>query len=413
MTIDSETPFEGAAGRTKKVRRTIAPPDGDERSVEVFQTLNVLEHPHLAHRALAGDLHDEVGEASIDISYVYHDPGRSLFALVIARADEAREIELRVDVLRRLDEEAELPPQYVRNFKVVYGAAELRAVADGPIDERRLEEEAVRLEAWAAALQQEDANLRASLREIEREELDPRTQDSGEIELDVFDISLDGGAPSPSAVPVGFGDLDVSPPDVVNDLDGSDVDEVEDEYSDVTDVRRLESIASMDNSALLMQSNLLHAKAVPGLDFWERVDTEFSLMGTDEGAEAFVSVDGEETLAFQDGVTRFEVKSKVLGGRPVVVFIVEDPSIRARRLAFVDPTDKDGRVSLRALIARPEVLLTVFDEGGHSRRAFYVHHRAAELSREILDRWPPGEAFDIAWERAVSKARQDPTSDRH
>ena len=114
--------YTGRAGRTRVERVRVFRAEGDPLEVEVFRVLNVEEHPELAGPALDGTLHRLSDGQHVDVPFVYHDPVRQHFVLVVPHAAHARELSERARLLEALmAEPADAVPEYVRRFEVVHG----------------------------------------------------------------------------------------------------------------------------------------------------------------------------------------------------------------------------------------------------------------------------------------------------
>jgi hypothetical protein len=114
-------------------------PNGQLLLCDVYRAVDASTDPELARRALAttpahvlnsargpdGELHP------IDISFVYHDPDRRIFALVLPHALRYRELRERGELFIALGEETSVPiPRYVLDFAVVYGPDGLAALLE-------------------------------------------------------------------------------------------------------------------------------------------------------------------------------------------------------------------------------------------------------------------------------------------
>ncbi|MCS6799074.1 MAG: hypothetical protein NZ898_11185 [Myxococcota bacterium] len=152
--------YEGAAGRTC-VQRVLVP-DGDGlRAVEVPVCVNAATHPELAAAAISGTLHRLDDGLELALPFVFHDPGSCRFALVLPASLAHRELEERARLLERLASDGVDVPPYVREARVVVGAAGLRAY---------LEEPPGGLQAARVALETRQADLVRLQRELAEQE---------------------------------------------------------------------------------------------------------------------------------------------------------------------------------------------------------------------------------------------------
>ncbi|MEZ4286678.1 MAG: hypothetical protein R3A47_00720 [Polyangiales bacterium] len=248
--------YRGEAGRT----RTESARCSDGSVVAVYRVLNVAEHPHLRHLALNGEL-NAAGIDPRSAHFLYHDPDQQFAALVLTVAQRPDEILLRIEQLSQFLDEADRTPRYLSSFSVVYGVDELR-----------------------------DALRRRS----ERDALSDK-----EIELDIFDIAVDGVSSITSALPLGIDDDELSELGDVDDLDERDVESDEIGVSERVEVPLATGQRFRFNSGFALQTHD-RPTAVPPVDFWKRTAKEFAAVAADRATWFFVSVEGDESLAFQE-----------------------------------------------------------------------------------------------------------------
>lgn len=124
-----EPPYAGAAGQTRVEVAQLSLPSGQAVSVQVHRVVNVATDPHLGTPALAGILHRyDVGfELGLAVEFVYHDPTKRRFALVVPDSLRHEELRLRAKLLEQIAEDASNPaPAYVRDATTVVGVQALR-----------------------------------------------------------------------------------------------------------------------------------------------------------------------------------------------------------------------------------------------------------------------------------------------
>lgn len=135
----AEAPFHGALAATR--RRSVRVRSANALvSVEVYVAINADTDPELGRLARgerATGLHALMvaGEPlELAVPFIYHEPCRRLFALVVPPALRHRELDERIELYRQLQlEPADAPiPRYVLEAEVVIGAAGLRALRDRP-----------------------------------------------------------------------------------------------------------------------------------------------------------------------------------------------------------------------------------------------------------------------------------------
>jgi HEAT repeats len=131
------SPFRGPLGATRS--RAVRVRSGDALiSVEVYVSIDADRDPELGRRArgeLTAPLHALMvaGEAiELAVPFLYHEPSRALFALVLPASLRHRELDERIELYRQLQAEpADAPiPDYVLRAEIAIGAAGLRALRD-------------------------------------------------------------------------------------------------------------------------------------------------------------------------------------------------------------------------------------------------------------------------------------------
>lgn len=160
----ADPPYTGTLGSTRREVVFVPTPEGGARRVEIIRGVNAATDPPLARQALDGTLHRHA-EHDLAVPFVFHDPAARRFALVIPTGLAHQELSLRGDLLARLSSDTSEPiPAYVREARVVLGAAGLRAWLDTP-DERSTRddlaarEERLRRRAEDVTRRESDAQL--------------------------------------------------------------------------------------------------------------------------------------------------------------------------------------------------------------------------------------------------------------
>lgn len=125
--------YDGREGQTRRERVHVPRPGGGLETAEVHRVVNVATDPRLRARALDGTLHRLDSGQLLACSFVYHDPARFQFVLVVPPTLAHRTLAERAELLRRLadDTEHRVPP-YVERAEVVVGAEGLRAWLEVP-----------------------------------------------------------------------------------------------------------------------------------------------------------------------------------------------------------------------------------------------------------------------------------------
>src|SRR5690606_6944979 len=125
--------YAGEAGRTTTEAVHLLEADGSARTRLVHTVVNVATDPKLGEAARAGVLNDEPGGVPLAVPFVYHDPTRSQFALVVPEALRHRALDERSALWDRIAEETECAvPRYVLACPVVIGARGLCAFLGVP-----------------------------------------------------------------------------------------------------------------------------------------------------------------------------------------------------------------------------------------------------------------------------------------
>jgi hypothetical protein len=171
--------YRGAPGKTQTTTVHVAGARGELIAAQVHTTIEASD-AELVERFHAEEFGLNVIQVpggtpvKVAVPVLYHDPAAELFVLVLDERDRHRELDERIRLYERLRADEAPIPAYVKEFVVVYGAAQLRAHVA-----RRAEEAAER-----ARGAQVDA-LRA--------ELDQRGRDLDEVHGTVADLRAELG----------------------------------------------------------------------------------------------------------------------------------------------------------------------------------------------------------------------------
>ena len=172
--------YLGRAGTTRRRNVHFACPCGALVSVEVYRSIDANSEPELAQRLIAEDLDlntsrcPETGELHIINSpVIYHAPDNRLFILVIPDALRHREPEERTLLAAEIAEDTGVDvPAYVREYRVVYGAAglnrHLEEQAEEAMQATRGAEMAQQLEMTERELEKQRETMAAQQAEFER-----------------------------------------------------------------------------------------------------------------------------------------------------------------------------------------------------------------------------------------------------
>jgi len=115
--------YQGQFAGTTRAKRAVTTPRGETIEAEMVVCINAETDPELIERLESGDLNP------VPIPVMVHAPTVPMLVLVVPRAEEARQIDLRLEILEALQAEATQPPSYVLDFRTVvapFGPRELR-----------------------------------------------------------------------------------------------------------------------------------------------------------------------------------------------------------------------------------------------------------------------------------------------
>lgn len=177
--------YEGVSGRTRTEMVQVWMPDGQIRALPVYVGVDAQQDPALAALARSGHLHDVEEGVSLAMPFVYHDPERRLFLLVVPEGLRHRALSARAELLAAIAGDSEYAvPEYVRDVEVVIGTAELNARLSGTQPSRASSPSDVHLDAARArALREKERELARRERLLAARELALRTAvDDSELE---------------------------------------------------------------------------------------------------------------------------------------------------------------------------------------------------------------------------------------
>jgi len=174
--------YQGTLGKTGTERVRYSCPCGGTHSVDVYRSIDVHANPELAERILSTDAESYLnafrcgrsGEHHmIHVPVAYHAPETEVFVLVVPESRRHREIESRIDLLSQMSDDDEAPmPRYVRDFRVVFGPAELKAFledqAETALAQVRGAEARQELERRGIEIEEQQRGIAAQKAEIDR-----------------------------------------------------------------------------------------------------------------------------------------------------------------------------------------------------------------------------------------------------
>ncbi len=196
----SENAYSGPLGRTQQSLVHVTSPTGELVATQLYTAIDVVEDPELAERMYSDDLDTALNVVVFDgservrvaVPVLYHDPAAELMVLVLDPSQRHRELDERIRIYERLRDEQVAIPRYVKEFAVVFGAAELRAHlerrAQEALDRTRLDEMSRDQRRWSD-ISARETELEHGRIEVERKlrELERRS-----LELDVSKADLAG-----------------------------------------------------------------------------------------------------------------------------------------------------------------------------------------------------------------------------
>jgi len=188
----SQSAYKGAIGQTQTKLVHITNARGDLIATTVHTTVDAVSDPELVERLYAGTINtirlDGQSAHDVALPIVYHDPAAEVFVLVLGDSHRHREIEERIDLLKRLREDDVPIPAYVKDFAVVFGGKGLRAylelkaqqVLSSRADSKETEKKKLEL-------QNREAELERMRQELEHMKADVKRK-QGEHEITVAEF---------------------------------------------------------------------------------------------------------------------------------------------------------------------------------------------------------------------------------
>lgn len=198
--------YEGRAGLPHTDSILVPNPDGALRPVQVQRVVHAQLTPELMAPALEGRLHHISPQQKLSLSFVWHDPHKQLFVLVVPDSIQHEELRERARLYDKLadDNESEIPP-YVRNFRVAVGFDALRALlqekpaAVTQLDDNDFEEVPSATLTEGLSLQPIESTSEISIDDLSDDITDGDIEDLEEADLE--DITSVGRLGSPTDRP--------------------------------------------------------------------------------------------------------------------------------------------------------------------------------------------------------------------
>lgn len=163
--LHREAPYEGLSGQTHAELLHYSCACGAIFPLNVLRSVNVSTDRELAEAAVAGTLnHSQCPSCSrqihVDIPYVLHHPSEERFVLVIPENQRHRELEIRGEFLKGLNEATTTAiPRYVMEYQVVFGTEGLRDSLSRPPGHVLVREELMNLKAEVEERERQTAEV--------------------------------------------------------------------------------------------------------------------------------------------------------------------------------------------------------------------------------------------------------------
>lgn len=110
---------------------------GDVFRAEVYRCINITRDPQLAQQLISGALYqvaDPAGEQPYELAFPirYHDEKKRVFALILPEELRHQEFKLRAELLQEFSQVQGVLPDYIREFRTIYGVAQLAELGEKP-----------------------------------------------------------------------------------------------------------------------------------------------------------------------------------------------------------------------------------------------------------------------------------------
>jgi hypothetical protein len=127
-----EEKYQGLIGKTRVGTTIFTCSCGTRFGTKIYLSLNTSEQPDLGRKAMEGRLHSVAcpsckRESQVPVQFIYHDPDKEQFLLVLPEHLRHMEISARAQLLKEIGETpSEVIPDYVVNFTCVFGEEGLK-----------------------------------------------------------------------------------------------------------------------------------------------------------------------------------------------------------------------------------------------------------------------------------------------
>src|SRR5690554_237744 len=141
MTLSSDSAVGSAPiaanefAQTARTSIQVTSRQGDVFRAEVYRCINITRDPQLAQQLISGALYqvaDPAGEQPYELALPirYHDEKKQVFALVLPEELRHQEFKLRAELLQEFSQVQGVLPDYIREFRTIYGVAKLAELGE-------------------------------------------------------------------------------------------------------------------------------------------------------------------------------------------------------------------------------------------------------------------------------------------
>ncbi len=175
---------------------------GPWRRVELVVALNASTDPHLAERALQGTLHVQPDGSSLAVPFVFHNPEKLLFALVVPAKRAHETLALRAELFLALSKASTDLPDYVANAQVVIDVAGLKGALSQETPAAPLSEKPATFDSSSFDAREEDLRAEEERLAALRRSLDERAEALKAREASIVESAQSAARPTSSSLPL-------------------------------------------------------------------------------------------------------------------------------------------------------------------------------------------------------------------
>src|SRR5690554_1030778 len=141
MTLSSDSAVGSAPiaanefAQTARTSIQVTGRQGDVFRAEVYRCINITRDPQLAQELVSGAIYqvaDPAGEQPYELAFPirYHDEKKRVFALILPEELRHQEFKLRAELLQDFSQVRGVVPDYIRNFRTIYGVTQLAELGE-------------------------------------------------------------------------------------------------------------------------------------------------------------------------------------------------------------------------------------------------------------------------------------------